>query len=291
MDPRRVLTFRAVAHERSFSRAGEALALTQPAVSQQVAALERELGAQLLDARPGGLTLTRAGELAARACRRVADRLELADTQLAELAGGERARLRIGAFPSALATLVPAARRAAARATARRRGAGRGGRQRGAGRARRAPASCTSRVGFQDAALPRREHEGLERHDLLREPFLVALAPATRSPAARRSRSPSSPSETWIGAVARRPDRPRVPRGRLRAADRLVTRDPLAIRGLVAARPRGHARPAAARATGSTASRCAPIDGDGAAARRLRAAPARRPPPARRATRAARSRK
>ena len=44
MDPRRVLTFRAVAHERSFSAAARSLSLTQPAVSQQVAALEREVG-------------------------------------------------------------------------------------------------------------------------------------------------------------------------------------------------------------------------------------------------------
>ena len=49
MDPRRVLTFRAVAHERSFSAAARALSSTQPAVSQQVAALEREVGARLLD--------------------------------------------------------------------------------------------------------------------------------------------------------------------------------------------------------------------------------------------------
>ena len=54
MDPRRLLTFRAVAHERSFTRAAAALALTQPSVSQQIAALETELGARLLDRRPGG---------------------------------------------------------------------------------------------------------------------------------------------------------------------------------------------------------------------------------------------
>ena len=53
-----MLTFRAVAHARSFTRAASDLALTQPAVSQQVAALERELGTALLDRRPGGLSLT-----------------------------------------------------------------------------------------------------------------------------------------------------------------------------------------------------------------------------------------
>ena len=44
LDPRRLLTFREVARHRSFSRAAEELSLTQPAVSQQVAALERQLG-------------------------------------------------------------------------------------------------------------------------------------------------------------------------------------------------------------------------------------------------------
>src|ERR1700754_2226513 len=109
MDPRRVLTFRAVAHERSFSAAARALALTQPAVSQQVAALERELGARLLDREPGGLTLTPAGAMPLGHDGALADRLELAGTQLVELAAAERSRLRIGAFPSALAALVPKA--------------------------------------------------------------------------------------------------------------------------------------------------------------------------------------
>src|SRR3954471_13655073 len=107
MDPRRVLTFRAVAHARSFSAAARALALTQPAVSQQVAALEKELGAQLIDRRPGGMELTRAGEVLLAHADALAERLQLAETQVAELAGP--GRLRIGAFSSALAVLVPRA--------------------------------------------------------------------------------------------------------------------------------------------------------------------------------------
>src|SRR5690349_13701802 len=109
MDPRRVLTFRAVAHERSFSRAARALALTQPAVSQQVAALEKEVGAKLLAREPGGLKLTPAGETLLAHADAIAQRLALADSQLAEIAHAERVRLRVGAFPSALATLVPRA--------------------------------------------------------------------------------------------------------------------------------------------------------------------------------------
>src|ERR1700755_292315 len=91
MDPKRVLTFRAVAHQQSFTRAAEELALSQPSVSHQVAALEQEIGARLLDRGPGGLQLAPAA------------------LQLAEIADDERTLLRIGAFPTALAGFVPSA--------------------------------------------------------------------------------------------------------------------------------------------------------------------------------------
>ena len=57
--PPRAHVPRGCAARRSFSRAAEALSLTQPAVSQQVAALERQAGAQLLERGPGGLSLPR----------------------------------------------------------------------------------------------------------------------------------------------------------------------------------------------------------------------------------------
>ncbi|HSD79067.1 MAG TPA: LysR family transcriptional regulator, partial [Solirubrobacteraceae bacterium] len=109
LDPRRLLTFRAVVRAGSFSRAAEALALTQPAVSQQIAALERTAGVALLVRGRGGPAPTGAGALLLAHADVVAERLELATMQLAELAAGERLRLRVGAFPSALATLVPGA--------------------------------------------------------------------------------------------------------------------------------------------------------------------------------------
>ena len=109
MDPRRLLTFRAVAHERSFSRAARELALSQPSVSNQVAALEREVGVRLLAREPGGLRLEPEGAILLEHADAIADRLELARTQLAEAARGYRERLKIGAFPTALAGLIPAA--------------------------------------------------------------------------------------------------------------------------------------------------------------------------------------
>src|SRR5215207_10643022 len=161
LDPRRLLTFHAVTRAGSFSAAARELALTQPAVSQQVAALERELGARLLHRGPGGLTLTEAGELALEHAEALAERLALADTQLAEL-GDQAASVRVGAFPSALATLVPAAierlvpqRVEAMEGTIEELAAG------------VADGSMHVALCFQDADVPPREHPGLRRHDLL----------------------------------------------------------------------------------------------------------------------------
>src|SRR5215212_5014450 len=109
LDPRRLLTFREVARQGSFTLAAESLALTQSAVSQQVAALERQAGLQPLHRGRGELTLTPAGERLLAHADVVSERVRLADRQLADLATQERDELRVGAFPSALATIVPEA--------------------------------------------------------------------------------------------------------------------------------------------------------------------------------------
>jgi molybdate transport repressor ModE-like protein len=187
MDPKRVLTFRAVARQRSFSGAARELALSQPSVSNQVASLERELGARLLKREPGGLRLTPAGEILLEHADAIAERFELAGAQLAALARGERARLRIGAFPTALAGLVPTAiARLRARHPEARVSVDEGTDD--------LPARVRSgelhlAVGFQEAGRPRVEPPGVERRELpLRERFMVALAhahPLAGSPAVR----------------------------------------------------------------------------------------------------------
>src|SRR5579862_5730920 len=109
MDPRRLLSFRTVAHERSFSRAAETLSLSQPSVSHQIGLLETEIGVRLLDRGRGGLRLTRAGEVLLEHADQVAWRLQLADSQIADLAQQHREHVRLGAFPTALASFVPSA--------------------------------------------------------------------------------------------------------------------------------------------------------------------------------------
>src|SRR3954468_12985945 len=234
LDPRRLLTFREVARRASFSRAAESLALTQPAVSQQVAALEREIGAPLLDRRPGGLTLTDTGELLLAHADALAARLAAVDEQLGELRAERAARLRVGAFPSALATIVPAAiaaRRAAEPEVAFE--AGEGSSAEGGAGVREGRLHVG--VCFEDAAAPPREHPDVQRHELGLEPMDAAVGP--RHPLAKRRRIKLDPlaGDTW---TAPSPDhlvyRACVAAGFEPRIDYL-TRDPLAIRGLVAA--------------------------------------------------------
>ena len=104
-----MVTFAAVAREGSFSRAAVALSLSQPAVSQQISALETEVGTRLLDRRPDGLVLTEAGRALLDHAAVIAERLELVDVQMRELVHGALPPLRIGAVPSALAGFVPGA--------------------------------------------------------------------------------------------------------------------------------------------------------------------------------------
>lgn len=232
MDARRLLTFRTVAHERSFSAAARVLFLTQPAVSQQVAALEREVDGRLLDRAPGGLTLTAAGVVALAHADAIAARLELADRQLAELAEGERLQLRLGAFPSALAALVPEAIARLQRLTPDARvHVEEGPTAELAGRV--ADGRLHVGVGFQDTAMPALDHAGCARTELLDEPFLVAMAPGHRLAGRDRVELRDLADDPWTA-----PSADHLVARSCRAAGfepRFVsiTRDPLAIRALV----------------------------------------------------------
>jgi DNA-binding transcriptional LysR family regulator len=108
LDLRRLRIFAAVADGGSFTAAATALFLTQPAVSQQMAILEREVGVPLLVRVPRGIQLTDAGRLLAeRTARLLAETTELED-ELRQFGQGTRA-IALGAFPTAGADLVPLA--------------------------------------------------------------------------------------------------------------------------------------------------------------------------------------
>ncbi|MFH8381593.1 LysR family transcriptional regulator [Kitasatospora sp. NPDC018058] len=99
--------FLAVAETRHFTRAAEAAHVAQPSLSQQIRALERELGAELFHRTRGNIALTDAGDALLPLARRI-----LADTESARLAVQEtvqlrRGRVRLGAPPSLCTSLVP----------------------------------------------------------------------------------------------------------------------------------------------------------------------------------------
>jgi len=110
MDPSMIglRVLREVAERGSFTSAAAALGYTQSAVSRQVAALEGQAHAQLFERRPDGVRLTPAGRLLLRHAAVVLDEIDAAARELdgRPVEGG---RIRLGAFTSAGATLVPRA--------------------------------------------------------------------------------------------------------------------------------------------------------------------------------------
>src|SRR5688572_20605653 len=109
LDVRRMRVLREVAVKGSFSAAAEALSFTQSAVSQQIAALEREAGTTLVQRNARGVRLTEAGEAVVRHTDAILARLAEAEAELEAIAGLRGGRLRMAAFESAASTLMPLA--------------------------------------------------------------------------------------------------------------------------------------------------------------------------------------
>jgi molybdate transport repressor ModE-like protein len=109
MDPRRLLIFRAVARAGSISAAARELGWTQPAVSQHLRALERSVGCALLLRGAGGVELTEPGRTLLARADALAVQLHMAEEELADLTALRRGRVRLAAYPSAAATVVPRA--------------------------------------------------------------------------------------------------------------------------------------------------------------------------------------
>jgi DNA-binding transcriptional LysR family regulator len=109
LDVKRLRVLREVAAKGSFSAAAESLAYTQSAVSQQIAALEREAGTRLVDRSARGVRLTDAGRALVRHADVILARLSDAEAELEAIAGLRGGRVRLVSFASAGATVMPRA--------------------------------------------------------------------------------------------------------------------------------------------------------------------------------------
>lgn len=205
LDVKRLRVLREVSMRGSFSAAAESLAYTQSAVSQQIAALEREAGTVLVERRARGVHLTEAGHALVAHADVILARLSDAEAELEAIAGVRGGRLRLVSFPTAGATIAP-------RAIARFR--------------ERHP-------GVEVTLEPREPHEGLdcvktgecdiaitveagfepiadkliERHHLLDDPMYVLLPAGHRVAKKSRVRLADLAEESWImGTTGRCPD-------------------------------------------------------------------------------------
>jgi len=109
LDVKRLRVLKEVAAKGSFSAAAESLSYTQSAVSQQIAALEREAGTTLVERGARGVRLTAAGEALTDHTDAILARLRAAERDLEAIAGLRGGQLRVFAFPSAASSLVPPA--------------------------------------------------------------------------------------------------------------------------------------------------------------------------------------
>ena len=233
LDPRRVLTFGEVARRASFSEAARALSLTQPAVSQQVKLLERQVGTRLLHRAPGGLRPTDAGLVLLEHAEALAERLHLADSQLTEMASAASREVRIGAFPSATATLVPRALTSLLREKPDMRAHVIEGSTDALAAGVRA-GELHLALCFQDAAEPPRDHAGTRRHELLGEPMVAAVSTTHRLARRRRIDLAALAGDVWTAPSERGLVRRACIAAGFEPRIAFKTTDPLAIRALVA---------------------------------------------------------
>ncbi|WP_175411442.1 LysR family transcriptional regulator [Streptomyces sp. TRM64462] len=107
MQFQQLVYFVAVADTRHFTRAAERVHVSQPSLSQQIRALEKELGAELFSRARGNIALTDAGEALLPLARRILADADTARQEVQELAQLRRGRVRLGATPSLCTGLLP----------------------------------------------------------------------------------------------------------------------------------------------------------------------------------------
>ena len=105
----RLRVLREVARSGSLAGAADALSYSPSAISQQIAALEREAGAALVERRARGVVLTEAGRTLVEHAEVILAQVEAAQAALADLADLRAGHLRLASFATAAATVLPPA--------------------------------------------------------------------------------------------------------------------------------------------------------------------------------------
>ena len=107
MADRRLQAFHAVAKHRSFTKAADALCMTQPAVTFQIRQLEEQFNTRLFDRTTGRITLTAAGEVALGYAERILALTSELNARMKEASGDEVGPLLIGASTTIAEFLLP----------------------------------------------------------------------------------------------------------------------------------------------------------------------------------------
>ena len=185
---------REVSLRGSFSAAAQALAYSQSAVSQQIAALEREAGTRLVERDGRGVRLTDAGQALVRRADAILAELAAADAELAAIAGLRGGRVRVSTFASAATALLPAAVATFRADHPRSRSSSPWSRR---PRGRRRPGR-PGRPGPADPAGRPAPPDLVEAHRLFEDPMLVVL-PAGHPLARRRALALADlAGEPWV---------------------------------------------------------------------------------------------
>ncbi|MEU4344509.1 LysR family transcriptional regulator [Nocardia sp. NPDC023852] len=184
----------------SFSTAAENLGYTQSAVSRQIALMEQAAGRALFERHARGVRPTEAGRIVLRHAEVVLGELDNARLDIRHLAARPPGRLRVGAFSTAMAALVP---RAIAEVAARDQPA------RIALREGVSPRLLTAvarqRLDLAVVTDPDASQAGVEIEILLDDPLLVALAPTHPLAGATRATPEMLRDQRWI-AGSQEPD-------------------------------------------------------------------------------------
>lgn len=107
MADRRLQVFHAVAKHLSFTRAADALFMTQPAVTFQIKQLEEQYATRLFERRHGSISLTPAGELVLQYAERILALSDEMETRLSEMTGEMRGPLLVGASTTIAEFMLP----------------------------------------------------------------------------------------------------------------------------------------------------------------------------------------